>query len=447
MMLILVSVACAETDTDLRSPTRGRASRPIAAARGALVYGADDRQEVSQLAEGDPLRGVSRAVAAMIPRSRIRTGPDGRPQLSAPTLAQAEELCPDQAFLQQPSAAECTAVLIDDNLLATAGHCLASAWDCQNYVFVFDYAFLHEGAELLLDASAIYECSRSRVHENDRLDATHVHDFAIVELTRRVEARTPVLVRPTAPVLAEPLRVVSTTAGVPLKVDRGARVLEVPALPLDYFSLDSDTFHGSSGAPVFDEQAMLLGLLARGNADYELDESAGCYRVETRPSPALLDAGSARALANTDAATMPTAQAEQASAIVPAITALCESGYPSPRLCGTAARCGDLICSPAEGTTTCPQDCTSGPPMLHDAAAARPTEDAGVAPPPASEPAALATSPPSVPALASEEREASGCSVRAGTRAPDLTLLWALAVAWCLLCRHGQRVTRRRRAK
>jgi hypothetical protein len=327
---------------------------PAACAHAPLVYGDDDRYEVSGPSVDPVLHEAARAVAAVIPRSRVRTDMNGATHIDALSLGEAEQLCDGEPFAAQPSAAECTAVLIDDNLLATAGHCFTHALDCENYLFVFDY-FYADGNEQLGTALTTYECRRARVRADDAYNRSPLDDYAIVELKERVVGRTP-LALGAAPIAAdEMLVVISSTGGVPLKVDLGARVIDPRTEHNDYFVLESDTFHGSSGAPVLDHDAALIGLFARGLLDYERDDDAGCYRIVRSPSLA----ASAPSTDDADAGkTGMLYEAEHASFAHAAVAALCATGYPSERLCGIAPACGDGICSPSEDEASCGSDCS-----------------------------------------------------------------------------------------
>ena len=315
------------------------------AAHARLVYGDDDRYEVGGPGVDSDLYEAARAVAAIIPRSRVRSA-GGTMQLDALSLGEAEQLCDGERFAAQPSVAECSAVLVDDNLLATSGHCFAHALDCQNYLFVFDY-FYEDGDEQLGPLIA-YECRQTRVRADDPHDRSLRRDYAIVELTERVEDRVPLTLRDEPLAIDEPLIVISTTAGVPLKVDLAARVLDPRSGHDDYFVLESDTFHGSSGAPVLDHDGALVGLFARGQNDYVFDEDAACYRAARVPP-----------VATEAIESDPAAAAEHASFAQAAIDALCAMDYPSERLCGVEPACGDGICSADEDDASCGRDCTA----------------------------------------------------------------------------------------
>jgi hypothetical protein len=60
-------------------------------------------------------------------------------------------------------------------------------------------------------------------------------------------------------------------------------VLDMRAPWFDYFTADTDTSHGSSGGPAFDSDFALLGVLARGEPDWE-ETASGC-RTALRVSP------------------------------------------------------------------------------------------------------------------------------------------------------------------
>src|SRR6185369_16322465 len=105
--------------------------------------------------------------------------------------------------------------------------------------------------------------------------ATHV-DFAIVALDRPVGQ----LLGPPAPVAAagaraagEAVTVIGFPSGLPVKVDPSSLIDPRPGA-LDYFTLASDTFQGSSGSGIFDGAGQLAGVFARGTADFV--DRGGC---------------------------------------------------------------------------------------------------------------------------------------------------------------------------
>lgn len=313
-----------------------------------VVYGQDDRRELYEV--NDPsMDRAARSVAAIIPRDNITTLADGTVRWSPVTAGESYNLCPDERFADQPALATCTAALIDDDLVVTAGHCFAHALDCENFVFAFDYAYRAPGELAWGDTPELFECERAIVQQTViSLDEPDALDFAVVQLTKPVPGRTPLALRATPPENGEPITVISATLGVPLKMDRGGQVLDPRSDRSDFFIVDSDTFHGSSGAPVLDAEGALMGVFVRGHEDFGYDASHACSVVSTRPSIAGLaaegeDAGPA------------VRDAEEATHIARAIDALCATGYPSARLCGTADRGNERDAGPIVDRDAGPQ--------------------------------------------------------------------------------------------
>ncbi len=324
----------------------------------AVIYGQDDRRDLFELAGDDALRPLARSVAAVIPRSALQTALDGQPVLVGKPLTETFSLCPEQRDASALGVAECTAFLIDDALLASAGHCFRNALDCENYLFVFDYVRSAAGVPVSLGLENIYECRRAQVRVDLVRPGAPKQDYAIIELTRRVLDRPPLAVRSEPPALAEPLSVISANFGLPLKFDRSARTLDVRVDAGDFLRLDSDTGHGASGAPVFDAQGRVVGINVRGRSDHVFDEARGCFVENVLAPPALVAPGEAIQFPGRGEL-----YSEEASLLPPALAALCQASYPSPRLCGRAASCGDQSCSGDETFALCPSDCAEAPPV------------------------------------------------------------------------------------
>jgi hypothetical protein len=123
----------------------------------------------------------------------------------------------------------------------------------------------------------------------------------------------------------------SHSAGLPLKVQEN---VPISVSSEDFLSAETDTFSGSSGGPLYDSELNVVAIAGSGAADWE--SMGGCTRS------AHTDNGNERQIW-----------------IEPAWAALCDSGWPSVRLCGSEPRCGDGICSPSEGSDSCARDCAA----------------------------------------------------------------------------------------
>ncbi|MFT3924575.1 MAG: serine protease [Myxococcales bacterium] len=351
-----------------------------------VIYGADDRREVYEEVDSG-VRNAARSVAVVIPRENITRLSDGTLRPSPVTQRDTLDFCDEERFADQRSLAVCTAALIDDDLLVTAGHCFKTILDCPNYYFAFGYYYYAPDDESFLQSLELHECTQVVVRGvGPSVLNARAGDYAVVQLANKVQAREPIVLRDEPLQKGERLTVLSATNGIPLKVDRGARVLASDP-ESEHFVLDSDTFEGSSGAPVLDTDGALTGVLVRGNNDYVYDGVRNCFTLNQLPEPdggrgqdtsdaAAVDPAGQDASAS-DAIAEP--NADEATYIALAIEALCARGYPSQRLCGISARCGDSFCTGSEDPASCPDDCGAREDTADAATADAATADAATA--------------------------------------------------------------------
>jgi hypothetical protein len=293
----------------------------------AVVYGGDDRQD---LGGGYPAEydGAARALLALIPGQRLLQNGDGSIGVVAETLRDVYNVCEDEEFAEQPVAANCSGVLIDEDLLLTARHCFGASADCSKFAYVAGYTW--QGTGVVMQSEDIYGC-RSVVAEDDL-----GLDFAIVQLDRPVAGPlSPLRVSAQAPEPNTTVALLGFPSGLPAKIGTGM-VLNHTDSDANHVLLALDAFQGSSGGPVVNESGDLSGVLISGAVlDYVQD--GDCQRV--REVPELGDE---------------TARGELALRASSAVSELCASGFPSHRLCGTQASCGDGYCSLDE---ECVADC------------------------------------------------------------------------------------------
>jgi len=311
--------------------------------RAAVVYGSDDRHDVYAEPNAE-LRALARAAAvALIKPEQLRFSNATNVEVGAAPLGAWDRYCADTPFLEQPTAARCGAVLIDDDLVLTAGHCLDDVAQCSDYFYVFDYLYAAPGELGPLARSELFGCRRVAARETSAPDASEQIDFAVLQLDRLAgPVRAPASIAALVPLVSgEPLRVIGFPSGLPAKLDSGARVGDPRAADLDFFTATSDTFSGSSGSGIYAASGALVGVLARGTADF-------------------VDEGQCRSLRRIgDASPSP---GEAATYAARAIEALCRDGWPSERLCGIRPSCGDGVCSLGatlpETPETCSRDCS-----------------------------------------------------------------------------------------
>jgi len=287
-----------------------------------LIYGEDDRVD-AYLVEDGTLRDIARQTAvAMVADSALEPVPAGGFTLVADSLRESANVCPSERFAEQPAAARCSGVLVDDDLVLTAGHCATKIASCAEQVWVFNYALGAPGAMRTISDEDVYRC-KSIPFSVDQQDAQgRRYDFAFVELDR--PTRPPLQpARLTARDVArgESLCVVGYPSGLPVKIDCGGTVLDSRTTTRDYFTLTSDTFDRSSGSGVFDASGQLAGVFVRGEPDYVLDVERNCFVARHIPQ------------GDRD-------HAEEASYAARAAGCLCHAGWGSERLCSPSQGIG-----------------------------------------------------------------------------------------------------------
>ena len=346
----------------------------------SVVYGNDDRVEVYASADEEHRRIAQQSIVALIPASRVQSLVDGSFGLLASSLKDRHDLGDDEPFANQPVAASCSGVLIADDLVLTAGHCVGDSRSCTLFNYVFDYYLEAPDRLASIDAEDVYSCSRI-VLDEDSFGSQLTPDFAIIQLDRPVTgSHFPATVRAASPLSeGSSLTMMGSGSGLPVKIDAGASIADARAERGDYFVANLDAFEGHSGSATFDEQNELAGILIGGRVpDYVFIPEENCTRVNR------FDDSMAGEIVHN---------------IAPIIASLCDSGEGDETLCD-------------------PDACDGAPCGAHPT----PPDD---------------DMPPSTPGVVAGS--ASGCRVATGEAHPSLLML--LLVGWLAIRRVRQRAS------
>lgn len=325
----------------LLAGTAGCADGPatsVGSTKHSIVYADDDRRDLYEVDSALKALAVGASVA-LVHSSRLSLDERGRVGFAARSLQEDRELCPDERFGTQPVLPFCSGVLIDDDLVLTAGHCFRSEARsaeevCRATSFVFGFDYRAPDGLNPIGARDVHGCKKLVAPSSAGSNKEHP-DYALVQLDRAAEGGTPapLAARENRPVLEASLHLIGNGAGLPTKVDSGGKVTD--ASGETYLVADTDSFEGGSGSGVFDASFLLVAIQVRGLPDWQ--RSIDCNRA------AQGDRGS-----------------EQHLLVSHVLGALCDEGYPSARLCKRASTCGDGVCTGDEAPETCDADC--GPP-------------------------------------------------------------------------------------
>lgn len=293
------------------APNRAKEILPV-------IVGEDDRVELFAL-PSEAADVARESVGALVFAHHVARRSNGVVEVRAPSAAEAFDLCSDEPFADQPAAAYCSVVLIDDVLVATAAHCLgeASLAYCEQSRIVFDYNYVDRG-QLDIDESDVFACVGVVFQDP-------IHDMAILQLDRPARRR-PVVLDAKVAAAGDQVVVASHGAGLPLKCEASAVITAADA---EGFSGEFDTFGGSSGGVILSQALQLVGIIVAGSHDWVAVD--GCSRARHTESGA-----------------------ERAEHAVGLRNAFCAEGYGSAHFCGTLPVCGDGICGMAEA---CERDC------------------------------------------------------------------------------------------
>lgn len=243
--------------------------------RDKVVYGEDNRLEPYEVT--GKFFELSKSTAAMIPREAITAGRADGYNIEYSPLS-GRNICKDEKFANQGTAAVCSGFLVAPDVIVTAGHCVTSQSSCTDYYWVFDYALTSEGDKAYSETSKdnVYKCKKIYAQE---LNNTTMLDFGIVILDRPVTNRVPLTIAKDKKIADKaPVVVIGHPTGIPTKIAGGANVRDNSNAV--YFNANLDTFGGNSGSAVFNERTgEVVGILVRGENDYVSAPGRDCQVV------------------------------------------------------------------------------------------------------------------------------------------------------------------------
>ena len=233
--------------------------------RRSAIYVRDDRAEIEMQAPA--IQIAARSVLAVFPSlTRTDQGDYLAPQQTLGAWLQAKYRAPahwDEPFTDQPVGAAGTAFLVEQDLVATAGH-VATRRNVASLYFVLDFR-LHMGkAPARFPAENVYRAQEIVSRPDDG------PDYAVVRLSETVRDRDPLNLRRTGKIAdGAQVYALGHPAGLPAKISPNGSV--VSNRDLQEFLATVDAYDSSSGSPVLSASDHLVeGLLYDGRQDFKV---------------------------------------------------------------------------------------------------------------------------------------------------------------------------------
>lgn len=240
----------------------------LALGKANVIYGEDDRRDLFDSKNDPRLVELARSTAIVMHKEDItRYESATRVKIPTETFGESQNLCKDEPFFDQPTPGFCSGFLVSDDILVTAGHCIANQAACDGTAFVFDYGFDHQGKDLSkVDVDDVYYCKTIVAR---RQESGVGQDYAVVKIDRSVVGRSPLKLRRSGAIAkGDDVTVVGHPSGLPTKITGGATVRANDS-GLPYFVANTDSYGGNSGSAVFNNTTgEVEGILVRGETDF-----------------------------------------------------------------------------------------------------------------------------------------------------------------------------------
>ena len=226
------------------------------------------------------------------------------------TLQNLHNLCPTERFLNDPTVGHCSGVLVDDDLVLTAGHCFTGSIVGSTWAF----GYYRPSATTVATMTSADTFTVSEVVLMG--GTTDPNDYAFVRLDRSAAPRfTPARVAfGTYPLsYGAPVATIGSSAGMPLKIDSGGTVRSSTTSGA-FYEVSLDLFRGNSGGAIYAREGNTVAAIAtRATGGEYVEGPTGTCNVASQWT--LTPVG-------------------QGTVIRPMLNALCATpGFTSSRLC------------------------------------------------------------------------------------------------------------------
>ena len=181
---------------------------------GRVIYGEDHRRDIYEV-KNALWRQWARATTGMIASWRLSYQSAKKVYHLSHDRLEDMNYCPSERFFEQPVAAECSGLWMGGDILLTAGHCVKSDFDCENYSWVFDFNVQREGqVDWDIAEDNVYRCVEVLERKFDVKN-----DYSVLRLDRVVKGRKPLGFRRKGKVAkGQKVVIIGHSLGLPSKV-------------------------------------------------------------------------------------------------------------------------------------------------------------------------------------------------------------------------------------
>jgi V8-like Glu-specific endopeptidase len=261
------------------------------------LYTPENRKDLWQIHD-DVISQQAASSVALFRSSDFDGTPDGTQRLHARTYKDVMRLCPDEKFADELQGAFCSGLLVRNDTVLTAGHCVNELHNDTHIPKLADIRFVFGFSVDSTASRGRSEFTQQQFYRAKLPGADHTYltdKSALSGKASNITREDWALIKLEAPVAPQVARPVTNSSrvkitdgadvyalgypsGIPLKYATAAKVSS--NAKKFYFLTNLNTFDGNSGSGVFSGQTNnLVGILASGEPqDFYWDSVGSCSR-------------------------------------------------------------------------------------------------------------------------------------------------------------------------